>query len=81
MRIRSCSSCCVRGRLLGRGKALVREQMGHICWFLAGIGSPDMLDCPIASRGIRGGIVMLGESVELNLEVEVCLCQKYEAPI
>jgi hypothetical protein len=49
--------------LLGR-EVLAKEQIGHIRCFGAEIGKPNMLDRPIASRGIRGGILMLGEELD-----------------
>lgn len=62
-------------------EALATEQIRQTCWLLAGIGSPIILDRPLASRSNRGGIVMLGEIVQGNFEVEWCKCRIYKAPI
>lgn len=62
-------------------EALATEQIRQTCWLLAGIGSPIILDRPLASRSNRGGIVMLGETGQGNFEVESLECRIYKAPI
>ena len=40
-------------------RVLILLQIGHDCWVLGGIDSRIDLDCTIATRGIRGGMVVL----------------------